>query len=460
MKMGFIWPLMASVLLTAPAAAKTISLKNGSFLDSDHNKGLPRQSVIMVFPGGPSLIAKEHQGVTEVITDLLDEGPASMSPDEYRRALFLANAEIKTSATLRAMFVSVKAPPERLEAAMRLAAKTLAEPRLDAQSFKVAHAKVTSRTRVAFDEMQAVVFFLGMRRATLDNSDIYDGSGSPATVKNITLDVVKTAYEKIFDKKQLYFVAAGPENPEQVAKIAESAVLSGKNVPKFVPSEGRDIDPTNIMKKTPRDVRVTIINKPNASDNQILFVFPEAIRRGTKEDVIANVAHTVLGGGLAGRLGKTLRKERGLTYHAGSYVTQPGWMIYTFGGDEQVEPLLKGALEVVAAFKKETLDKTEIAEVKSTLDNKHRQRFELPSDVLKEKIRLRLFARDESFVDKYQDHLRGVSVSDVQAFAAKKINTESGLLVLMGDAAKLRGSLQKAGYSPDKVEVIEVDQVM
>jgi zinc protease len=460
MRQSFIFPVLIAALLSGSAAAKTIGLKNGSFLDSDYDKGLPRQSVVLVFPGGPALIAKEHQGTTEVITDLLDEGPASMSPGQYRQALFLANAEMKVSSGLRAMFVTVKAPPDRLQAAVELAAKTLAEPRLDPESFKQAHAKVTSRTRVTFDEMQAVVFFFGMRRATLDNPDIYDGSGSPATVKNITLEVVKAAYGKLFDRRHLYFVGAGPAEPAAVARIVDAALLSAKDTPQFVASAGRDIDPADIKKKSPKGIRVAIINKPNASDNQVLFVFPEVIKRGAREDVVANVAHTVLGGGMAGRLGKALRKERGLTYHAGSYVTQPGWMIYTFGGDEQVAPLLQGAIEVVGAFRKETLQAGEIAEVRSTLDNKHRQKFELPSDVLMEKIKLRLFARDEAFVEKYQEMLRSVQVGDVGKFVAEKINTENGLLVLMGDKTKLRASLSKAGYNPEKAEIIELDQVM
>jgi zinc protease len=440
--------------------SKVETLSNGSFLDSDVNPALPRQTVFFVYPGGPALIEKTMQGTVDVIIDLLAEGPSSMKADDYRRALFLSNAEIEAVSTMKGLLFRVKAPAETLQAATELAVKTLAEPRLDQESFERAKAKTLSKAVQEFEDMQSVVFFYGTRRATLDNPFVYDGSGSPTTVKNITLQGVKEYFSKLFDRKHMYFVTSGPVASAKVASMINLSVLKDKDTPKFVALPGQDVDAANIAKKSAKGLTVHIINKPGATDNQLLFIYPEPIRRASKEDVVAAVSHNILGSGLTGRLGKTLRKERGLTYHASSFVGQPGWMIYTFGGDEQVEGLLKGSAEVVSAFKKEKLTDTEITETKATLDNKHRQRFELPGDVLIEKIRLRLFGRDDEFVEKYQAMLTKVSSSDVKNFVSSKLNTESGMLVMMGDAEKLKKTLAKAGYDASKATVLEVDQVM
>jgi zinc protease len=447
-------------LLSTSGFSKVETLVNGSFLDSDVNTTQPRQTLFFVYPGGPALIEKNLQGTVDVITDLLAEGPASMKADDYRRALFLSNAEIQAVATMKGLLLRVKAPAETLQSAIDLAVKTLAEPKMDQESFDRSKAKTLSKVVQDFEDMQSVVFFYGTRRSTLDSPYVYDGSGSPATVKNITLPVVKEAFAKLFDKKHLYFVTSGPVAAAKVASIINISVLNEKDAPKFVALQGQDVDASDIAKKTPKGITVHIINKPAATDNQILFIYSELIKRATKEDVIASVSHNILGGGLTGRLGKTLRKERGLTYHASSFVGQPGWMIYTFGGDEQVEGLLKGSAEVVAALKKEKLRDSEISETKATLDNKHRQRFELPGDVLIEKIRLRLFGRDDGFVEKYQGMLSKVSAGDVKSFIDGKMSTESGMLVLMGDAEKLKKTLTKAGYDTSKATVIEIDQVM
>lgn len=452
--------LISLAAFSNPGFAAVESLVNGSFLDSEQDIKLPRQSVVMVFPGGPALIDKKLQGTTEIITDLLAEGPSSMQADDYRRALFLNSAEIKVYSSLRAMFVLVKAPVAKLQDAIDLAAKTLAEPRLDQKSYENSYGKIRAQTQQSFEDMQSVVFFYGMRRATLDNADIYDGSGSPATVKNITFDAVKNSYARIFDKKHLYFVSSGPAKASEVAAALNKSFLSAQVTPKFAALPGRDIDPSSIMRKSPKGVSVTIIDKPGSTDNQLLFIYPEIIKRAAREEVVANVAHGLLGGGMSGRLGKTLRKERGLTYHAGSFVSQPGWMIYTFGGDDQVVGLLNGTKEVVAGFKSEKLSDQEVAEVKSTMDNKYRQNYELPGDVLLEKIKLRLFSRDEQFISKYQDLLKSVSLKDVRGFVSKKINTSHGQLFLMGDATKLKAALKKAGFDPTKAGVVGIDQVM
>jgi zinc protease len=451
---------LLSLGMSSAGFGKIDKLSNGSFLDSDVNPALARQTLVFVFPGGPALIEKSLQGTVDVVTDLLAEGPASMNADDYRRALFLNNAEIDAVPTMKGMLVRVKAPAESLQSAVELAVKTLGEPRLDQESFDRSKAKTLSKTIQDFEDMQSVVFFYGTRRATLDSPFVYDGTGSPTTVKNITLPTVKESFAKLFDKKHLYFVTSGPVSSTQVAWLVDKVVLNAKDTPQFVALPGQDVDVSDISKKTPRGMTVHIINKPAATDNQILFIYPELIKRASKEDVIASVTHNILGGGLTGRLGKTLRKERGLTYHASSFVGQPGWMIYTFGGDEQVEGLLKGSAEVVAAFKKEKLVSTEVAETKATLDNKHRQRFELPGDVLMEKIRLRLFGRDDEFIEKYQNLLEKVTPGDVKSFVVSKINTESGMLVLMGDAEKLKKSLAKAGFDVSKATVVEIDQVM
>ncbi len=170
----------------------------------------------------------------------------------------------------------------------------------------------------------------------------------------------------------------------------------------------------------------------------------------------------MLGGGLTGRLNKTLREKRGLTYHAGSFMGNvlPVWAVWTFGGTEQVSGLLSGIPEVVQSYKKEKLSKTEIKESKEKLMTSFKTDMELPEDSLDKRLSYQLFDRNPEFLNQYPTLLGQIQPKAIQNFISQKLNLQSAHLYLMGDKSQLLPILVKNGFPSESIAIVEVGEIL
>jgi zinc protease len=211
---------------------------------------------------------------------------------------------------------------------------------------------------------------------------------------------------------------------------------------KYLPYTLEAPDPARFK---PSALTVTLIDKPGATDNQILFVYPQAFKEDAPQYAVAEVAHLILGGGVTGRLGDALRNRRGLTYHAGTFLFSglPMWAVWTFGGLEQTPALIKGVAEVIAAFRKEKLTAIEVREAVSRSITRFRADQELPAERLFERARFRRLGLDPTSLDRHERALAAVDAAAVHAFAARQIDARGGHLYVMGDRTKLTPLLEK-----------------
>ena len=462
---------MGSVLgmfTSASAQAAELQLANNAPFAKEVYAALPRETVIVSFAGGASLIPKEKQGITSVLSDIFDEGPQGTRPDDFRKKLFLMNAAVGLSSDTRAMHLSVTAPQETLPAALALAAQTLEKLKLNSAEFGRSKAKVFAGRKASEDNMAYVARYFAFRNFFNYQPDTLTGEGSAKTIGGLSLGDVQKFAPQLLNKTHAFYTSAGPVPLDNVKVEIEKNFLQKPANFAYVPvkfEKAKILDATagaTAGALPEAKVRpVTVINKKGATDNQVMMVLPLEMKRDGPEALDAEVVHEILGGGLSSRLGKTLRVERGLTYHASSFVGSklPVWGVYTFGGLFQTEDLLKGIDEVVEKFKAEKVPESDIREAVESAVTGHLESTELPSDRLFEKIRYRLYGLDVSFFENYLVNVSAVNAERVQAFQQKKVITQGGHLYIMGDKTKLLPILKKLGHAEKNVRVVEVSDI-
>lgn len=451
--LAFLIPALATA-----AKVNTDKLSNGAPIDIVEDAGSPRQSLILVFHGGAGLVPKEQQGITSILQEMLAEGPQGMSGDDYRKKLFLLNSSIGISGTPRATYVSVTAPTDNLQAVLQLAHDVIRKPKLDTETFAIAQGKVLTSAQSIFDNMRGATYYFAFRDAFQSHPETMDGSAVPKTVQALTLEQAKEWLPKLIDFRKMSVATVGPATKWVVIADLQKIMAQTKKELKdnsFIPSKPEPLDPAKFL---PTELKVAILNKPKATDNQILYIFPEALSFDNKERLVALVTHENLGGGLTGKLGDTLRTQRGLTYSASTRADgqKPYWLLYTFGGIFQTEGLLAGVPEVIEKFKTDKLDPKDIELAKSMNQTAFRSGMELPEDRLFARLRLKMYDRDPAFIDKFEDYLKSVTVEEVDAFRKTKLNYKQGFLYLMGDKDQILPALEKAGIKKDKVKIVEL----
>jgi|GEM_PF-3328405 len=422
----------------------------------------PRQSFILVFQGGAGLVPKEQQGITTVLSQMLGEGPKSMTGDAYRKQLFLLNSSISVSGSPRAMYVSVTAPVDNLKKVLSLAFEVIQNPKLDPETFSIAHGKVQTSANSILDNMRGATYYFAFRDAFKFHPDVLDGSAAPGTIKSLSLETAKEWYPKLMDFQKMAVATVGPATKWKVLADAQNFMAQTKKVVKkntYIPTEFKGINPADY---TPAEIAVALINKPKATDNQILYIFPESLQFDSKERLVSLVTHENLGGGLTGMLGDVLRTQRGLTYHASTRADgqRPYWTVYTFGGIFQTQGLLAGVPEVIEKFKAQKIEAKDVELSKQMNRTFFRSGMELPEDRLFSRLRLKMYGLNPGFIDQFEDLLGKVTPEEVDQFRKAKLNTQKGFLYLMGDKSQILPVLEKAGFKKDKVRVIELTELI
>jgi len=425
------------------------ALPNGAPIETALTPTQPRDTVVVTFMGGGGTIAAEQQGVGHVLFDMLRQGPTGMTREQYKDRLFYANGSISFSTDSRATYLVVKAPPESMGAMLELAREQLARPKMGGDIFESARNRVLTERIVADDDMQSVASYFATRHLFKYAPDTLNDQGSPASLRSLTHAHVRAAHASLFRWEHAFYASSGPSHASALA--AKIATHLWPKDDKAKPRVWRPLTypVTPALEPGGQMPHAVVIDKPNATDNQVYFFFPLRLKLDTPEAHDANVAHEILGGGLTGDLGRILRVERGLTYHASSFVGSrlPVWGVYTFGGLFQTQDLLAGVLEVVEKFRTRALTEQEVALAKESARTDFQSGFELPSDRVFERIRYRLYGLDEKFLDTWLDGLAQVDLTRVNTFVKNKVTREGGHLYIMGDKTKVTPILQKVGIT-------------
>jgi len=467
--------LLLSFQSSFGSAGESFKLKSGGQLFVEQDAAAPRQTVVISFRGAPAAVPVDQQGLLSVVADIMNEGPLGMTSEDFRKAQFLAGGDIQFIGRPMAFHVVIKAPTRQLQSMVDLSRRVLFNPKIDSQTFSRAKDKVLAQTKARFENMREALFYFAFRDVTKSHPLVLDGSGSPRTIGNVTIEKAQEFLPSILKSQQAVFSSVGPMASADLMRVLDQAFDS--DFQQASPSSSAISAPIAVGAVRPATAAasasgtpsvnqhnawtVKLIHKAGATDNQILFVFPEQVTMDREDIVVGRVAHELLGGGSSGRLGKTLREERGLTYHASSTISSSGlyWILYSFAGLEQTAPLLKGADEVLHAFKKEKIKESEVRLALQSRETAIKSQIELPGDRLLAQLDLRMRGLDPSFVDKQVSYLSQVNAKAVKSFIDNKVHTEGGYLYLMGDREKILPALKLAGYDSASVAVLTLSDI-
>jgi zinc protease len=440
------------------AAVQEQKLSNGAPLDVAFNPRSPRVTLVVAFTGGASTIPMEKQGVTQILFDVLSEGPQGMSQEKYKETLFFANGSLSFSTSVRTSYLVIKAPPENLSDMFTLARRVLEKPKLDEKIFRLSKEKALTERRAGNDAMDYVIGYYSTRDLFSYHPETLTEDGSPWSISNVMLADARQTLAQLFNWDKAFYVATGPLDAAKLAAQVEKNLWPASKPKRY---EMAKFAPPAVFPKADAQKATlppaVVIHKDNATDNQVRFYFPLQLKLDTPEALSGELAHEILGGGLTGDLGRTLRVERGLTYHASSFIGSrlPVWGVASFAGMFQTQDLLTGIVEVVDKFQKRVIKPEEITIAKESLQTEFLGATELPQDRLFERIRYRLYGLDETFLENRSTLLASLTDADVKRFVDEKVKKENGRVYLMGDKSKILPVLEKIGMPV--LKTVEID---
>lgn len=419
------------------------------------DSSLVRQTVVISIPGGPAFVPIDHQGVCAMLASILDEGPQGMTKKDYLETLFLYSANVSFGGSERQFQIVIEVLPDHFDDVLNLVQSVLDRPKFDQSIFNDTKTRLLHNRKLMNNNMRAVTFYAATRLAFNYHPSVLDGTGSVASIDSLTLPLIEQFYPKLVQLESATIWSAGPMNADRVERQF-NRVFKLKPVrqpirfdtPKWALSNDR--------------LSVIIVDKPEATDHQVLYMYPMKSLINDDREFHGRVAHMLYGGGLTGALGNELRENRGLTYHIGSSLSPrlPYWRIYSFASDDQLLGLLTGIDDVTGQFVTHQESETELDFAKMELISNFRMATELTLSRLGIQLRSMLYGRDLDFVDQFESNVHSVELADIMAYKQQFLKRNVGMLLMMGDQKKLIPLLSSYGISSQDIVVTQISEIL
>jgi predicted Zn-dependent peptidase len=380
--------------------------------------------------------------LAEATGELLTEGAGSRTSEQLAREVETLGGQISSSASSDYAIVSAAAISENAEAMMGILADVLARPAF--HSNEIALYKNNRIENLTVDRQNPSFLVREHFNRIIYGSHPYGIiAPTPETVRLMTRAKIAHFYESNYSPAGSVVVIVGDFDPAKMESKAKSALGKWKKPPAAAIK--------HIALATPRPAarRIYLIDRPG-SEQADFRVGNLAIARADADYFPLLVANAVLGGERTGsRLFMNIREQKGYTYDVYSAVSAQKRGGTFFGGSAtRTEVTLPAIKEMLAEFdrlRNEEVAAQELQDAKNYLTGAFSISLSTQGGIADEVLQTYLLGLGADYLKNYRARIEAVTAGDVQRVARKYILTDRPVIVVVGDAAKLRKELSTLG---------------
>ena len=206
-------------------------------------------------------------------------------------------------------------------------------------------------------------------------------------------------------------------------------------------------------------VKIRLVDKPGQTQSHIRVGHLGISHRDPAffDHLVFNYA---LGGGaFSSRLMKVVRSEKGKAYGASSRfdrnVARGAFVASTFTRSAETVTTLQLILAELAKMRAQGPTAGEVTDAITNLTGSYAMRFESASDVAGAVLSAELHGLGETYVRDYPLSVAKVTVESARKAAAKTLDTENLIIVIVGDGGQVEPQLKKIGLPYEKVGHLE-----
>ncbi len=410
------------------------------------DRRLPMVNWSLTFGGGSYSEPADKAGLGALVAGLVRRGPKGMQYSEFNETLESNGITLDVSDGGDCTIVSGSCLSQQLPQAMRLARAMIHEPAMDASEFGRLKAQTLSNTQ------QALSSPTGVADRELDLAvfgDNYLGRyATPTTIAAITLDDVKRYFSTVTygpSSRRPILVMAGDVSVEDGRKLAKE-LLAG------LAQRQKDPAPA-VAPKPPAARRIIIIDRPDSRQANIrMGIAAYDVHSGDR--FAGSMAGQILSYGIASRLGRYVRAQKGLAYGVDGYFLpkRQGGM-FEVGTDTKVESAadaIEACFKVLDGMKSGAVTAAELSECKLRIAGGLVRSTETIWQQAQRRVDCILNGYPVDYYDNYPQRIAKVTDAEIQAVMKKYVDDDRMTIVVVGPAQTLKAQLARLG----KVEVL------
>lgn len=427
--------------VTLPKAKET-TLKNGlRVMVLEGYDQVPVFTMQMVILSGGLSDPTDHRGLSDFTASLLREGTKTRTSREIAEQVESLGSTLGANSDLSSFTTTVTASGlvQNFDQALDIFADVIRNPIFPADELE----KFKTRTIAQLQLRRSNPNFLAQERFA---SAIY--GEHPAGIISPPADALKKTTSA--DLARFHAANFFPNN----AILAVTGQVTLKEILPKIELEFGNWKPGRVPKSAIRDIpaspgsKIYLIDRPG-SVQTVLQLGNLGIDRTDPDYFALLVMNNIIGGGLESRLFKNLREDKGYTYGAYSQFNgsrfRGTWAATSEVRTEVTDASMKEFFYELKRIRDELVPPAELEDAKRGLVGSFALSLEQPQGLLLNIVAQKLYSLPADYWDTYPKKVAAITAADVQRVARKYIDLEHLQIVAVGDAAKIRGVLEKYG---------------
>jgi len=423
-----------------PAIHRT-TLANGVRVWSVQHRQVPLIAVLALVPVGASSDPSNRPGLAAIAGDMLDEGCGDRSALEVHEALGRIGAQLDLDVGYDATVIGLTTLERYLDRGLELVRDMLVRPRFEQREFD----------RVRELRLNRLLQLKDMPPALADRAFaqmLYRGHpyghlpiGSEGALRALMVRDITSFHRRAFIPSRTTVIAVGDASHEALQKSVQRAFDA------WSADEAEPVaDPETFAPAPAPPARLALVHRPGAAQSE-LRIGHVALPRRTADYHAALVANMILGGQFVSRINMNLREDKGITYGARTafeFRRAPGPFVLhaSVQSDATAEALKESLAEIRAIRGDRPVTRQELELGRASLTRGYPRNFETADQIARAAAQLALYDLPDDYFTTFVPKVLALTEDAVTAVAAKHIDPDRLLAVIVGDRDKLAPSLK------------------
>lgn len=425
---------------------ETFTLENGLEMIFVEQTEVP-QITMELFVGGANAAAPaDKQEVADFMAELLTKGTRIRSAAQIAERIESVGGSVGWDVALEWTSLWVQAPRSQTRLAFNMLEDMARHPTFPQNEFEVV--KEQALTFIEQDEVSPDTLADRQFGRIAYGEHPYGYYTNQETIENLSRADVVEFYDTFWQPNNALLVIVGDLTAEE-AKTQTERVFEGwaaDEVPDYLDYPEAELGDTSV---------IYVVDRPD-SEQATIQIGNQGINALNPDRYALEVVNTVLGGGTTSRLYQNLRENKGYTYGVFSRFGQPSdtstFRVLTDVDQNSAAAAIQEILKELETIRTEAISEQELAEAKGLIIGGFALSIEEPANFANRLASRQLQGIPLEELNTYLQTIEEVSAEEALAAAAKYIDTEQPIIVVVGDAEILQPQLAELA------EVVVVDK--
>jgi len=433
-----------------------VELDNGMIVMAYENPNVQSVNIMGSLHAGSIYETPDKNGLASFVAAALMTGTTSRNFDEIHSALEDIGADVTFRSHVHKVGVSGKALAEDLPVILDIASDGLRNP-----IFPSDHVERLQGERLTW--LQYSSFNTRYRASKALRETLYPDThpyhygtyGTDDTIPQLTIADLKAYHEQFYGPRNMILVVVGAVSAETAVEMVTDKFGDWKNPDQPDIKKLSETVETNGTKRT-----FVFVPGKSQSDITMGVIGPS---RYADDYVHAQLANSVLGEfGMMGRIGKSVREEKGLAYYAYSRVGgghgPDSWTVTAGVNPDNVELAIDSAMEEVTRLITEEVSDEDIADNQSYFAGRLPLRLESNEGLASHIHGMESYQLGLDYLANYKDMIYSITKADMLNATQKYLKPDEMVIAIAGPEYANYKPIPPARTVPIRGEILRPGQ--